>query len=91
MDYKKLNEILGSLRALRRKQTPVETIVVNELAGEGSQGEENEIYEVYSIPDSDMFIKLRISSDSYGDNEFIDGITFVKPQQKTVTNYEPIN
>lgn len=90
MDYKKLNEMLIDLRRLRR-QTPIEKLVVKELYGEGSQGDSNEIYEVYPIDGSDLFIKLRISSDSYGDNEFVDGIQFVQPTQKTVTNYEPIN
>lgn len=91
MDYKAVNEVLGELRVLRQKNNLVERIVVNEINGdEGSQGEENEIYEVYKTQIEGVFVKLKIASDSYGDNEFVDGIQFVRPTEKVVTSYEPV-
>lgn len=38
----------------------------------------------------ELFIKFKITSDSYGDNEQITGIQFVKPKVVTVTQFEPV-
>ena len=90
MDYKKINEILSDLSGLRNRSKPVHREVVNEVNGDySSQGEAGESYEVYDVGlNEGMFIKLKISTDSYGDNESIDGIEFVKAKQKTVQVYE---
>lgn len=87
--YKQLNEALRDLAALRRKSR-IERTVVKELDGEGDQGESGLSYEVCSTPIEGLFVKLTINTDSYGDNEFVAGVEFVQPIQKTVTNYEPI-
>ncbi len=38
----------------------------------------------------DVFVKIRIKTDSYGENESIVGIQFVKPVVKSVTDYEKV-
>lgn len=91
MDYKEVNEVLGELRVLRQNNNLVERTVVNEITSDGgSQGESNEIYEVYKTKIEGVFVKLKISYDSYGYNEFVDGIQFVRPTEKTITTYEPL-
>lgn len=89
MDYKKINEQTKDLLALRYSKKPVNRRVVNEIAddGYGSQGDSNEIYEVYEIGE-DIFIELKIGSDSYGDNERVTGFRFVKPIKKTIIAYD---
>jgi len=93
MDYQKLNEILGDLNSFRFKNRSkkLNTEVIHKVEGEGSQGDYGLTYEIYPCPfDSKVFISLRITTDSYGDNESVTGITFVTLTTKTVTSYEPI-
>jgi len=90
MDYKKINDSLKDLDGLRYSKKPIHRKVVNEITDDyGSQGDSNEIYEVYDIglPDG-LFIKLRLGSDSYGDDQRVTGLEFVKGKEKTVTVYE---
>ena len=95
MDYKQFNETFGNLVNFRyqNRSKMIERITIHEMDnsyGEGSQGESNIYHEIYSW-DSEMFIRLTINTDSYGSNEFINGIAFVKPIQKTISSFEPIN
>lgn len=90
MDYKKLNEMLKDLNKLRNSSKMVEKPVVKDLNGREEQGESSEIYEIYPTDEKDIFIRLTINSDSYGDNEFVNGIEFVSPIQRQVTNYESV-
>ena len=78
MDYGKLNEILKDFRTLRRGK-PVETKAADSY--EGTLG-----YEVYHIED-DIYIKLHIYTDSYGENEFVVGVELVSPTVVQVTNF----
>lgn len=90
MDYKKINEQLKDLSGLRNRLSPVHKEIVNEITEDyGNQGDSNEIYEVYDInlPDG-LYIRLRIGSDSYGESEFVEGITFVKGKKKEIITYE---
>lgn len=81
MDYKELNSKLRNLAAFRNTAIPV---FQTEREYEGASFEE-----VYDIGLEDgMFLKLYISSDSYGDNESINGVEFVKGKEKTVIVYE---
>ena len=82
----KLNPILKDLRKLRRGQSEF-TQVVKQIDGE-EEGEEGKSYEVFKI--GDVYVKLEITTDSYGDNEQITGIEFVKPIVKQVTDFESI-
>ncbi len=90
---KSLNKILKDLHSIRNSGKRVERIVVKDLSeyDGGSQGDSSEIYEVYPIEgEENLFIKLEIGSDSYGCNEYVSGIQFVQPTERTVTCYEPI-
>jgi len=89
MDYKMLNETLKDLRKLRRGKTEF-TEIINEIDGEGDQGEEGLKYEVYHIPKTEFYIRLEIRTDSYGDNQSVTGIQFVKPTEKIVKVFESI-
>ena len=73
------------------KNKLIHSEIVKDLTSyrEGSQGESNEKYEVYDVnlPDG-WFIKLRLGSDSYGYNEFVENVSFVRGKEKKVTIYE---
>lgn len=90
MDYKQLNDKLKNLSTLRHSSKLVHKEVVNEVDGDyGSQGEQGLTYEVYDIGlEAGMFVKLSITTDSYGDNESISGLEFVQGKEKKVTVYE---
>lgn len=89
MELKKLNNWLGDLSKLRSNNTAVKHDITKVLEGEGEQGGSGESFEVYHL-EGDLHIMLRINTDSYGDNEFVAGITFVKAKEKTVTSFEKI-
>ena len=99
MDYKKLNEILSQSYLLTNEfsQKPkylefTEKLVGHHMDGNESQGDYNEYFTIWKIKDPEfgegMFIKATVHTDSYGDNEFVKGIEFVKGKSKTVTIYE---
>ena len=81
MDFELINKHLKNISQLRNSK---------EIEGDyGDQGESNEIYEVYDIGLSDgLFVKIRLGSDSYGYNETVDGVEFVRGKEKKVTVYE---
>lgn len=91
-----VNEILENLENIRGsygnktfKKISQETIYeINNSYGDGEQGAEGQSYEIYEY--KGMFIKLDVRTDSYGDNEFVRGVQFVEPIEKTVLVYEPI-
>lgn len=92
MNVEKLNEVLSDLEGFRNSNVAVHTDVANEIDnsyGEGIQGEEGLSFEVFETDGLDgYFVKLEIRTDSYGDNERISGVQFVKPKEKTVVVYE---
>lgn len=91
MEFQKLNSLLKDLRSLRVKRNLVSTEVIHSIEDEGHQGEEGVSFEVYKIEGvDDIYMKLKIVTDSYGDNDSVAGIEFVQPIQKTITGYEPI-
>ena len=99
MDYKLLNEILKDLHVYNLKNNKELTLIsegkthdggVND--GEGNQGEYDEYQKVFRVNKlEDIYIKFTIRTDSYGDNEYIYSIQFVKPTVKTIQLFEPIN
>src|SRR5208283_1660296 len=91
MNYRQLNEALKNLNSLRNSGKRVERVIEKEIGEESSQGDEGISYEVYKSPVEGIFIKLKITTDSYGNNDHVAGIEFVTPKEKTVTSYEPIN
>lgn len=82
MDYKLLNEKLSDFSKLRR-----ETLISK--SERDNEDYMPEWYEVYPF-DGEIFIKFHIQMDSYGENETIKGIEFVKAKQQVITNFETI-
>lgn len=91
MDYKQLNKFLADIESIR-SGTPEAKEVKKEIEDpDGEQGEEGVSFEVYKTSFDGMYVKLTIKTDSYGDNERITGIQFVKPTTKTVSVFEPVS
>jgi hypothetical protein len=90
MDFKQLNELLKDLRDIRNSKNLVTKDVIHAIDGEGNQGEEGVSFEVYKIPYDNMHVRLKIVTDSYGDNEQAVGIEFVQPIEKTIKKFEDI-
>lgn len=93
MNYKLINEALQDIGALRynhKKFKKVSDSKIDNLRGDERQGEYDEITEVYDLGADDMYIKLILRTDSYGDNEFVQSIQLVKPVVKKITDFETI-
>jgi len=94
MDYKILTDELKSLETLRIQSPVSRTRTYNGLGddsyGDGVQGEYDEFDEIYKSPIDGIFIKLRVQTDSYGNNENVVGIEFVQAKQKVVDTYENV-
>jgi len=88
-NLKELNPILKNLNEFRSKNRNkrIEINRVKTIEEEGEQGMEGLTFEIYPFQD-DVFIKLRITTDSYGYNENVTGIEFVTKTEKTITTYE---
>ncbi len=85
--YKVINEALSNIPALRygiNKFPKVASEVDN------PSDETKETTEIYDLGVEDLYIKLIISSDSYGYNEYVQSVQIVKPVIKQVTNFETI-
>lgn len=89
MNLTKINEVLKDLKQLRYRGKPVEVEVVKEIRDE-EQGEEGLSYEIYNLDTDDLYVKLKINTDSYGDNESITGLEFVKPKEVIVTKFQSV-
>ena len=86
MDYKKLNEVLKNLDTLRYSKEALHKEVIKEV--NGGYEELGEFYEVYDVGlQNGVFMKVQYLTDSYGDNERVGGVEFVKAKEKTVTAY----
>lgn len=94
LDLKKVNEILKDLNKLIWNDHPNYTLIETlngfhhdyEVQGDPKSG----ITKIYDVGLDDVKLKVVIESDSYGDNESITAIAFVKPQNVTVTQYVEI-
>lgn len=93
MSLKVINEALGDIYALRmqRKFKMVTSDVIDNLRGGESQGDYNEIIEIYNLGVDNLHLKLVMRTDSYGDGEFVHSVQIVTPVIKQVTDFEPIN
>ena len=88
MNYKQLNEVFKSLRNIKLKK--VSTNQSDNFYSEKNQGDEGVRIDVYELGFDVLYLKVTTISDSYGDNESIDSIQFVKPIVKQVTDFEPV-
>ena len=93
MNYKLINEALKDISLLRWKHpkfNKVSDSKIDNLRGGESQGEYDELIEVYSLGEADLHLKLVLRTDSYGDNEYVHSIQIVKPIVKQVTDFESV-
>lgn len=95
LDISLLNKYLSDLDDFRYKNAKkrIHTETIKEIDPEGEQGESGLSFEIYPFPESqiaDLYVKLRITTDSYGDNESVCGIEFVKPKEKLIQYFEKI-
>ena len=85
---------LELIEVLNKKFSSVRNFAYNEAIvteRDNSNGYEDSSTEVKVCKLSEeLFIKFKITSDSYGDNEQITSIQFVKPKVVTVTHFEPV-
>lgn len=79
MDLSKINEALRNFDQFRYSNTPVES----KRSTDSEEG-----HEIYKIGDD--YVKIIIQEDSYGGNEIISGIAFVKPREVSTTNFETL-
>lgn len=94
ISIKVLNELLS--KETKRKYKVSQLPGHNGIDGnnsDGEQGEYNETFEFYQHPEmsKNIFLKITMRTDSYGDNDRIHNIQFVEGREKTITVYEPIN
>lgn len=86
MDYKLINEILKDLSNIAYDKN------FKFVANEENNG--NDMYSenitVYKYKDTDIFIKLTVRGDSYGENPYVHSVQFVKPVVKQVTDFESL-
>ena len=88
MTFQELNEKLRDLQKFRLSKDRISREVVKEIDDYGSQGDSGIAYEIYPTSDPEVFIKLTINTDSYGDEEFVGGIEFVQKITKEVTTWK---
>lgn len=91
--FSKIQEALKNIDSLRTGNRFEKVVEENDnyLSSQGgeSQGEYDTITEVYKI-DENVYIKLVLHTDSYGDNESIVSIQIVKPFIKQVQDFVEI-
>lgn len=88
ISIKVLNELMSKDTKHKYKINIVEG--GRELYGEGGYNETFEFYQHPEMP-KNIFLKITMRTDSYGDSNFIYGLQFVEGKEKTITVYEPIN
>lgn len=87
LNFSELNKILSSLESLRIKKNLVSSDEPTNRHYDSSENWE----EVYSLDGyKDLYVKLSITENSYGTEEFISGVQFVKPTVQTVQSFETI-
>lgn len=95
MDYKKLNEALAKVHELHycKVLRKISSSNDNHLGddGEGMEDAYNTIIDMYEFDkDNNIFLRVERRTDSYGDNEYVYGVTFVTPIEKKVIDYTPL-
>ena len=85
---------LELIEVLNKKFKSVRNFAYNE-ATVSESANDNEYEETYKTNkvcrlSEELYVKIELTSDSYGDNEQITSIQFVKPKVVTVTQFEPV-
>ena len=85
---------LELIEVLNKKFNSVRNFAYNEAINleEDKKSEWDESYVEYKVCklSEELYVKIQLTSDSYGDNTQITSIQFVKPKVVTVTQFEPL-
>lgn len=100
MELKKINQLLSNIDYIDSRNEDLIFIerqdvhlgvTGNSYASEGVRGEEDSYYKIFKInSEENLFLRIEYFTDSYGDNESIRGVSFVKPTESKITVYESI-
>ena len=98
LELEKVNLILSDLKDGKKeyldfveKQKGYMGVSGNSYSDDGVQGEYDQYFNIYKIKsETDLFLKVEYNTDSYGSNDSIVGVQFVKPKEVKVTDYESI-
>lgn len=88
MNIKQLNEVFSDLDNIGHNLIVMSEDESDDYHEEKSQGSEGLKVSIYKIPDTDIFLKVKRVTDSYGDGEKVSSIQFVAAQEKTILTYE---
>ena len=91
ISLKDLQDLLKNKRQYLQSTTKGH-IGIPEGYDDGSQGEYNESFKFYKHPGlpEGVFMRETYQTDSYGSNESLTNIEFVKGREKTIKVFEPI-
>lgn len=93
MELKQINKLLSNLTNPDRTLCAfIEKRTVKEIEDEdGEQGEEGNFFMYYKIlSEENLYMEVEYYTDSYGDNESVRKVQFVKSSPKTVIVFENI-
>lgn len=90
MKIEEVNEILSGLTEyeLSNKYSKISESQPDNYYSEKYDGDNSEKIIIYRLGIEDWHLKLTLRTDSYGDNEIVAGVRFVKPIIKQVTDFE---
>jgi len=89
MNYKKVNEVLSNLNGLGKYKL-VSSDKSEDFGKEKSQGYTGTKTEIRDLGVEGLFLKVTYHDNSYGNDERIVGLQFVKPATVKVVDYKPI-
>lgn len=89
MNYKLINEALQDIDILRSGRKFTKVSAASQENGE-HEGSYTDTVEVYALGEDDVYIKVVLRSDSYGENTALISIQLVKPVVKQITDFETI-
>ena len=95
MEIKEINKILSNLSCMISDygKNPYNKVLDTRdgtCSQNESQGEYDTITRVYDLKQDSLFLKIVIHTDSYGNNEYLNRIEFVKPVIREVTDFQTI-
>lgn len=94
LDLEKLNNILANIVSPSSsvlKPVLCENGVVWPAAHPRGYDEDDHYSYIYQVVDEDeLYVRITYKTDSYGSNDRITSIAFVRPIKKTIIGFEPI-
>jgi hypothetical protein len=89
MNYILINKALLDISELRTGRLFKRVLQDKREEGE-CEGSYTEFTEIYCLEENELYLKLILRTDSYGDNTAVESIQIVKPVIKTITDFETI-